>query len=188
MIGVDEVGRGAWAGPLVVVAARLKDGAEHIKGLADSKTLSYVKREYYADIIPSRYDIGFGWVYSGELDRLGLAKALREGARRAVQAIASSENDPILIDGTVNLLSETSYTDVQTMKKADAIIPEVSAASIIAKVTRDKYMYNLAKNYPEYDFDNNVGYGTKKHTDAIVNYGLTAVHRSSFTLPKGLSA
>lgn len=177
MIGIDEVGRGAWAGPLLVCAARLRNP---VTGLRDSKKLTKKQRELLATQIKGQADIGFGWVSAAEIDDYGLAAALRLAAVRAMADISPRPNEPIIIDGTVNLLPDTYR--VTTVVKADDSVPEVSAASIVAKVARDTYMVQLAQTYASYGFDAHVGYGTLRHRQAIIDNGLTPEHRKSFRM------
>lgn len=177
MIGIDEVGRGAWAGPLLVCAARMR---HPVIGLRDSKKLTKTRRELLARQIKEQADIGFGWVSAAEIDEHGLAFALRSAALRAVTAIRPQPNESIVIDGTINLLPDTY--GATTMVKADDSVPEVSAASIVAKVARDAYMAQLAQTYTSYGFDAHVGYGTLRHRRAIVDNGLTPEHRKSFRM------
>lgn len=181
MIGIDEVGRGAWAGPLLVCSARLR---APIKGLADSKVLSPRRRAQLAKEIAQRADVGYGWVAASEIDAIGLSAALKLGALRAVQKLKPDKNEAIIIDGTINLLP--SYTNVVTKVKADATVPCVSAASIAAKVARDTYMRKMAPSYAVYGFESHVGYGTAQHTLAIQQFGACQEHRKSFRLPEQL--
>lgn len=178
MIGIDEVGRGAWAGPLLVCAARLRID---IEGLNDSKLLSAKRREILNVEILQKADIGYGWVLSSEIDEFGLARALKLAARRAIIDISPMANEQIIIDGSINLLPD--LPQVETIIKADMTITAVMAASIVAKVARDAYMHDLAEQYPDYGFENHVGYGTAMHADAIKKYGLCLQHRHSFRLP-----
>ena len=178
ILGIDEVGRGPWAGPLVVGAVVL-DGRE-LEGLTDSKKLSAKKREALAKEICENCEYGLGWVFADELDRIGLSEALRKACRMAVKQIHCPFHE-IIIDGTVNFLSDTHLAPyVQVLKKADLLVPEVSAASIVAKVARDNYMKKQAEKYPWYGFEKHVGYGTAKHRQAIEKYGLCPEHRRSF--------
>ncbi len=189
ILGIDEVGRGPWAGPLVIGACILpKDEAgnypEWVAPLTDSKKLSEKKREEYANIITHRaLTTGLGWVSAKEIDEMGLAEALRLATRRAVETIRQTKVPftEIIIDGTVNFLKDTSLEKyVTNLKKADFFIKEVSAASIIAKVARDHYMKELAKQYPDYGFERHVGYGTKVHLEALAKFGPCPEHRMSF--------
>lgn len=179
ILGIDEVGRGPWAGPLVVGAVVLGDTP--IDGLTDSKKLSK-KRRTELDILIRQHASGYGlgWVHADELDEIGLSAALAMATRRAVEAVRAPYHE-IIIDGTINLLAGTRKGDyVTTLKKADLLIPSVSAASIIAKVARDAYMYEQDDAYPEYKFASHVGYGTAAHRAAIETYGVTPLHRLSF--------
>lgn len=177
ILGIDEVGRGPWAGPLVVGAVVLKNP---IDGLTDSKKLSKKRREELVELIHANSVHGLGWVSAPELDEIGLSQALRLATRRAVQQINYPHNE-IIIDGTINFLSDTAKAPfVTTLKKADLLIPAVSAASILAKVARDEYMTALAQKYPEYHFGSHVGYGTAKHRSALLEFGVTPEHRKSF--------
>jgi len=180
ILGIDEVGRGPWAGPLVVGAVVLPDGLT-IDGLTDSKKLS-AKRRVELDLLIREKALGWGlgWVHADELDEIGLSSALRLATIRAVEAVKTPYHE-IIIDGTINFLSETSKgAYVTTMAKADLLIPAVSAASIIAKVARDAYMEGQDKLYPEYGFASHVGYGTAKHQKALLEHGVTKLHRTSF--------
>jgi ribonuclease HII len=179
ILGIDEAGRGPWAGPLVVGAVVL--GGAEIEGLTDSKKLSKKRREALEpEIIAKALGYGLGWVSAAELDEIGMSAALRLATVRAVSEV-QCRYDEIIIDGTVNFLSETGKGKyVKTMPKADLLIPSVSAASILAKVARDRYMTELAQAYPEYGFASHAGYGVAKHRAAIEEYGVTPEHRLSF--------
>lgn len=180
ILGIDEVGRGPWAGPLVVGAVVFAEGFT-IDGLADSKRLTKKKRDQLDMLIREQaLGYGLGWVYSNELDELGLAQALRVATIRAVEQITVPYQE-IIIDGTINFLADTNKGwYVQTMAKADGLIPAVSAASIIAKVARDAYMAEQDAEFPEYGFGRHVGYGTAAHKQAIEQHGTTPLHRRSF--------
>ena len=179
ILGVDEAGRGPWAGPLVVGAVVL--GGVRIEGLTDSKKLTKKKREQlYDEVIAKAVAHASGWVSATELDEIGMSQALRLATRRAVEQINVPYSE-IIIDGTVNFLSGTGKGEyVQTMPKADLLIPSVSAASIVAKVERDNYMSNLNDVHPEYGFGSHAGYGVAKHRAAINEFGVTPEHRLSF--------
>ena len=179
ILGIDEVGRGPWAGPLVVGAVVL-NGA-WIDGLTDSKKLTKKQREQLCDeITSSDASVGLGWVHAKELDEIGLSRSLVEATKRAVDQITTPYHE-IIIDGTVNFLSGTRKGQyVTTMKKADLLIPSVSAASIVAKVARDEYMRLQDDINDGYHFASHVGYGTAAHRAAIEQRGVTAEHRLSF--------
>ena len=180
ILGIDEVGRGPWAGPLVVGAVVLPNDSD-LAGLTDSKKLSAKKRTELDQLIrESALGWGLGWVHADEIDAVGLAAALRLATIRAVEAVECSYHE-IIIDGTINFLADTSKGQfVTTLPKADALIPAVSAASIIAKVARDTFMAEQALVYPGYGFEAHVGYGTAKHSQGLAEYGVTPIHRRSF--------
>lgn len=189
ILGIDEVGRGPYAGPLVIGACILGDwqnseNAEWIEKLTDSKKLSAKRREeLYVLIKEKALAAATGWVSSAEIDEIGLSEALRLATRRAVEQIQKTEVpfSEIIIDGTMNFLAGTKLEKyVSTLKKGDFLVKEISAASILAKVERDKYMAELDAVYPEYGFGKHVGYGTAAHQKAMEKFGLTPEHRRSF--------
>lgn len=176
ILGIDEVGRGPWAGPLVVGACLLPDDYQ-IDGLTDSKLLSKKKREKLSELIKSQaVDYGLGWVSAKEVDEIGLSKSLTLATKRALTGI-SAHYDKIIIDGIFDFLGDSR---VSVLKQADKLVPAVSAASILAKVARDNYMIGVAEIYPGYGFEKHVGYGTAKHIEAIAKLGTCKEHRLSF--------
>lgn len=191
-LGIDEVGRGPWAGPLVIGAVILPDYDSEkgnpdypwIMELNDSKKLTAKKREELNEIIlKEALATGLGWVTSKELDEIGLSNALKLAARRAVEEVQKKKIpfNQIIIDGTINFLAGTKLEKyVSVLPKADYLVKEVSAASIIAKVARDHYMEELGKKFPEYGFEKHVGYGTAAHKKALETYGPCPEHRFSF--------
>ena len=186
ILGIDEVGRGPWAGPLVVGAVIL--GGAEIDGLDDSKKLTKKRRQTLDALIRQQAAAwALGWVSAQELDDIGMSEALRLATRRAVEQIQAQcrqQNlafSEIIIDGKVNFLRGTALEKfVATMPKADGLIPSVSAASIVAKVARDKFMAEQDAVYPGYGFASNAGYGVAKHRAAIERLGVTPLHRLSF--------
>ena len=189
ILGIDEVGRGPYAGPLVIGACILGDwqnseNAEWIEKLTDSKKLSAKRREELYELIKEKaLATATGWVSSAEIDKIGLSEALRLATRRAMEQIQKTKVpfSEIIIDGTMNFLVETKLEKyVSTLKKGDFLVKEISAASILAKVERDKYMAELDAVYPEYSFGKHVGYGTAAHQKAMEEFGLTPEHRRSF--------
>ncbi len=185
ILGIDEVGRGPLAGPLVVGAVILpEEKPEWVAALRDSKKLPEKKRETLSAIILAEAPAtGLGWVTNEEIDELGMSDALRLATRRAVEEVQKAHVafSQIMIDGLGNFLEGTALESyVSTMPKADDLIKEVSAASIIAKVARDHYMMKLAEEYPVYGFERHKGYGTEFHRKAIFDYGVCSEHRKSF--------
>lgn len=181
-IGIDEVGRGPWAGPLVVSAVAL-DMSRQYDGLNDSKKLTKRRRDIESVYIKQvAAGIGIGWVDAPELDRLGMTASLKLAARRAYWQLPNdikSSADQIVIDGNIKMIDDPR---VLVMVKADAKVQAVEAASIVAKVARDSYMEQIARIFPDYGFESHVGYGTKKHMEALAKCGaINGVHRASFT-------
>jgi ribonuclease HII len=174
LIGVDEAGRGSLAGPLVVGAVIIKEGI--VEGVADSKLLAPKKREELAPKIMELADgYGLGWVWPNEIDELGLTKATQKGIERAVSQIPI-DYDQLITDGNTNYWPENPR--VTTIVDADNIIYEVSAASILAKVARDEYMQRLGERYPNYKFEDHVGYSTLEHRQALEESGtISGIHR-----------
>ncbi len=178
MVGVDEVGRGCLAGPLLVVAARLRTAMPD--GLKDSKLLTREQREKFYPLLIECFDFGEGWVKAVEIDRYGLGRCLGLGVRRALKNLGPGTEEEIIMDGIVNYIPAI-YKNGRCQVDADEHLPLVSAASIYAKVTRDRFMIELAKRHPRYSFDNHVGYGTPEHKVALKKYGVIKnVHRLSY--------
>jgi ribonuclease HII len=175
IIGVDEVGRGSWAGPLCVAAVAWPDEAP-IAELNDSKQLKAATRAAMAAHIRAHAaGIGVGWVSPSDIDKLGLTAALRRAGQAAVRQIGLDL--PVIMDGNAKLLGDMPATYIV---KADASVPAVMAASIIAKVARDTYMGVLDAQFSGYSFATNVGYGTKAHQRAIAELGPCSLHRLSW--------
>ena len=176
ILGIDEVGRGCWAGPLVVGAVILDP--TRVSGLTDSKLLSPKKRTALTILIKQEATaIGLGWVGAKIIDRIGLSAALKLATEKAVENIPYDLYDEIIIDGTIKLLDDPK---VSTLKKADLLIPAVSAASIVAKVARDSYMSLMDQAFVDFGFSKHVGYGTALHMQKLAELGATPLHRMSF--------
>ena len=176
MAGVDEAGRGPLAGD-VVAAAVILDPNNPIKGLADSKKISEKKREQLFDEIHQKaLATAVGRASVAEIDELNILWASMLAMKRAVELLPL-QPEYVVVDG--NRLPKWTYS-AQAFVKGDQRIACISAASIIAKVTRDRDMLDLARQFPEYGFDKHKGYPTAAHRDAIVQYGVTQHHRSTF--------
>lgn len=173
--GVDEAGRGPWAGP-VVAAAVILDPLKIPAGLNDSKKLSEAKREALFDPIAASAQIGVGIVDAREIDRINILQATYLAMQ---QAVANLPMQPglALIDG--NRAPPLSIR-VQTIIGGDAKSLSIAAASIIAKVTRDRIMHDLHKQFPHYGFASHKGYGTAFHAAALQQHGVCSAHRMSF--------
>lgn len=177
IIGIDEVGRGSWAGPLLVVAASAQYTLPD--GLKDSKLLSKKPREELFEMIVQSCQLGEGWVQSEEIDEYGLAQAMRLGVSRALLMLGAELKSKIIIDGNINYCP-SEYTNSQAIINADESHPIVSAASVYAKVLRDRHMSRLAQIYPIYEFDKHVGYGTELHALLLKVHGPCKIHRQSY--------
>ncbi len=186
VVGIDEVGRGAWAGPLMVGAAVLPRGrAGRVLGVRDSKLLTEVARERLFDRVAGWCDAwAVGAVSHQECDELGMAQAQREAARRAVAGLGVRP-DAAIVDGSWNFMAGT-VGHVRMEVKADATCVAVAAASILAKVTRDRVMRAEAEHYPAYSFESNKGYPCPVHRAALHGWGPSAIHRRSWVFLDGL--
>lgn len=174
--GVDEAGRGPLAGPVYAAAVVLPKGYV-IDGVNDSKKLSEKKREALFDVIREEavsYSIGIAT--EQEIDEINILQATFLAMRRAVDGL-SVKPDIALIDGNKKPGLSIAEWDIV---KGDGKSANIAAASIIAKVSRDRYMLELAEKYPEYQFEKHKGYGTKLHYEMIEKYGISPVHRKSF--------
>ncbi|MBE6674885.1 MAG: ribonuclease HII [Ruminococcaceae bacterium] len=174
--GVDEAGRGPLAGPVVAAACILPDGFV-IDGLNDSKKLSEKKREKLFDIIiDNALDYSIAMASVEEIEEINILNAAMLAMKRAIDGL-KIKPDLALIDGNT---SRGFTVNTQTVVGGDAISPSIAAASILAKVTRDRMCYDFDKEYPEYGFAKHKGYGTKVHIEAIKTFGVTPIHRPSF--------
>lgn len=181
-VGIDEVGRGCWAGP-VVAGAVILNGP--IAGLKDSKKLSKrMRTRLDAEIRVQASAIGIGWAEASEVDELGLTEAVRLAMQRALAQV-TDDYDQIIIDGNLNFLG--SNLKAKAVIKADDSVPAVSAASIVAKVARDAYMTEAAARFPGYGFDEHVGYGTALHLENLKRRGICDLHRMRFKPIKTLA-
>jgi ribonuclease HII len=175
IIGVDEAGRGPLAGPVVAAAVILKSPLE---GLTDSKKLSEKKRILLAENIKKEalyYHMGIASVE--EIDAFNIHHATLLAMQRAIEPIAHFAHLAI-IDG---IFAPNVNIATQTLVQGDLLHPSISAASILAKVTRDNIMYEYEEKYPNYGFAKHKGYGTAKHLEALQNHGACEIHRQSFS-------
>ena len=142
--------------------------------------MSRKQREEMLNKLSKVCEFGEGWVSAAEIDQKGLANAMRLGIARALKALKVLSAEQIVLDGSVNYVSKL-FNNVSCLAGADRQIPAVSAASVYAKVTRDKFMRELSLKHPNYGFENHVGYGTKAHQLALKQFGiLNGIHRTSF--------
>lgn len=179
--GIDEAGRGPWAGP-VVAAAVILDKDNIPTGLQDSKKMSAKKRELLFDAIKERSIIGVGMCNIEEIDRLNILQASLKAMTKALDKLTSCATYA-LIDG-----NKCPSVDIpcQAVVRGDGTVLSIAAASIIAKVTRDRIMQDLGAEFPGYGWERNMGYGTKEHREGLVAHGITPHHRRSFAPIKAL--
>jgi ribonuclease HII len=173
--GVDEVGRGPLAGPVVAAAVILPEGF-FLPGIDDSKKISEKRRNEYEEIIRREaIAVSVAKIDAPEIDRVNIYEATKKAM---LAAIASLNTTPevLLIDA---MRLETPYV-VESIIKGDSKSVSIVAASIVAKVARDRFMVELSMQFPEYGFQQNMGYGTREHLQAIQKYGITPYHRKSF--------
>lgn len=184
VIGVDEAGRGPLAGPItigIVIAEVKKHPA--LKNIKDSKKLTPKKREKWFEIIKNNFEYKTASVGPNIIDKIGIQKATHLAVARALRKIirhsVSNINFFIMLDG--KLKAPKKYNQ-ESIIKGDEKIPVISAASIMAKVTRDRKMARLHKKYPQYSFDRHKGYGTKEHYKMLKTHGSCQIHRRSYRL------
>lgn len=194
MIGVDEVGRGPLAGPVAVGVVALPRGEDFFLkeektrgGLRDSKKMTEKQREWWFDLLTKqpRVKIKISLVGPKIIDRVNISRATDWGARRAVKKILAElrEGDEVIVvlDYGIKLkLEDKRIKGIVSLVRADSLVPAVSLAAVAAKVRRDRYMRNKDDLYPEFDFGQHVGYGTKEHIKRLKKVGPTKLHRQSF--------
>ncbi|TXC91976.1 ribonuclease HII [Metabacillus litoralis] len=181
LAGIDEVGRGPLAGPVVASAVILKEDC-YIPGLTDSKQLTATVREHYFELIKENAEaIGIGIVSPEIIDHINIYEATKLAMTEAIKDL-KIDPDYLLLDA----MKLDIPIDQQSIIKGDAKSVSIAASSVIAKVTRDRMMMNLAHEYPQYGFDKHMGYGTKIHLEALKQYGVTEYHRKSFAPVKAL--
>ena len=174
--GIDEAGRGPWAGPVVAGAVIWPEGATLPEALNDSKKLSATKRDALYEIISAEAHYAVGIATAQEIDQMNILQATFVAMQRAFAQL-NTPADFALIDG--NKLPSIPCP-AQAIVKGDSKSPSIAAASIIAKVTRDRMMADLALAHPEYGFERHAGYGTKQHAEALAAHGPCPAHRRSF--------
>ena len=178
--GVDEAGRGPLAGPVVAAAVKINEYHDFFKEINDSKKLSEKKREMLFDKIISYCHVGVGIATVEEIDRVNILNATFLAMKRALEDIKKDEIefDKVLVDG--NKLIKGYDGEQEAVVKGDAKSLSIAAASIIAKVTRDRIMMINAEKYPEYFFEKHKGYGTKLHREILLEKGPLSIHRKTF--------
>ena len=178
--GIDEAGRGPWAGPVVAAAVVLHQSKmpdELRFGIKDSKVISSAKREQLFSLLRLCAEIGVGRAEVTEIDDTNILSATFMAMKRALQALSISV-DIALVDGNQ---APDLPCKVETLVKGDSLSLSIAAASIVAKVHRDREMAMLAKTFPGYGWEKNAGYGTKEHREALARIGVTPHHRKTFS-------
>jgi len=178
--GIDEAGRGPWAGPVIAAAVVLNQSKmpEELRlGINDSKVISAAKRERIFSTLHLCADIGVGRAEVNEIDETNILNATFMAMKRALQSLSVSV-DVALVDGNQ---APNLPCKVETLVKGDALSLSIAAASIVAKVHRDREMTMLAKTFPGYGWEKNAGYGTKEHREALASIGVTPHHRKTFS-------
>lgn len=187
IIGVDEVGRGPLAGPITVAAVaapmNLESRIWNLANIRDSKKLTALQREVWNRTIRGHFSYAVSSVHPLTIDKRGISYAAKLAVKRCLKKLSAKFHIPnsrflVLLDG--GLYAPSEYKNQQTIIKGDEKVPIIAAASIVAKVHRDRYMIRLHKKYPSYGFDKHKGYGTVMHQEAIIKNGLSEVHRKSF--------
>ncbi len=181
--GIDEAGRGPLAGPVCAAAVILPENLV-IDGVNDSKKLTEKKREtLYAEICDKALAYSVEFVFQDVIDKINIRQATHLAMQNAVNGLSVTP-DILLVDGSDGIPFDG--IECEYIVKGDAKSQTIAAASILAKVTRDRYMIKLAKSYPEYGFERHKGYGTKAHCEAIREFGVSDVHRKTFMTDKVL--
>lgn len=174
-IGMDEVGRGAIAGPLVAAAVIVDNSALEL-GINDSKLLTKNKREKLYNEIISRYPYAIAEIAANKIDEINIYQATRLAMRQALKVL-NHQYQHVLIDGNMQIYKRPNF---HSIIKGDSKSISIAAASIIAKVFRDRLMSKLYLEYPVYKWEKNVGYGTQEHFQAINQFGICKYHRKTF--------
>ncbi len=180
IIGVDEAGRGPLAGSVVAAAVKLKRYSEELQEINDSKKITEKKREKLFDIIMENFEVGIGIASVQEIDELNILNATFLAMRRAIEELDKKTNTDVLVLVDGNFKIREYIGKQEPIIKGDAKSLSIAAASIIAKVTRDRQLVEEGKKYPEYHFEKHKGYGTKAHREALLQYGVTPIHRKTF--------
>jgi ribonuclease HII len=209
IIGIDEVGRGPIAGPVAVCAFLCKPdffdhhpvlntkhpsserrGGNTLPPLRDSKKLSKIQREKWFEYLKKKKaegecDYAVSYVSAENIDKFGISKAIKKALETSLYKVTTKVSIPIAVEGVSvyldgGLKAPEEFTCQETIIKGDELHPVISAASIVAKVSRDRVMTAFSTEYPHYGFENHSGYGTKAHYEAIKKHGITPIHRKSF--------
>lgn len=182
VVGVDEAGKGPWAGPVVASCVIIHSDKQVVKGVRDSKIMTRIQREKaFIKIVKKSSGFGIGIVNEGEIDRIGIQKAVKKAMKLAIKNMESKfgiKTSYLIIDGSKTI--PLRKNNIKRILRGGLCHYSISAASVLAKVTRDRFMKKMSKKYSNYGFDKHVGYGTKMHFQALKKYGICQIHRKSF--------
>lgn len=188
VVGVDEAGKGPWAGPVTAAAVIIHSASQVVKIVRDSKLMTKAQREKaFTKIIKKSSAFGVGIVREQEIDKIGIQRAVKKAMIMALKDLKSKFGisiSYILVDGSKTM--PLRKNNILRIKRGGLYHYSIAASSILAKVTRDKIMRKMAKKYPLYGFHKHVGYGTKVHFKALEKYGASPIHRKSFAPIKTL--
>jgi ribonuclease HII len=176
--GVDEAGRGPLAGPVIAAAVILPADSPYLEFINDSKKLTRESREKAYDIIASNYSYNVSRAEVSDIEEKGILEATKLAINRAISGLYWPDIRPVLIDGNMEF-TDLPYS-YKSIISGDSLYKSIAAASIMAKVTRDRLMQELHAEYPQYDFTKNKGYGTAAHRSQVKANGLSPHHRRSF--------
>ena len=168
------------AGPVVAAAVKIKKYSDELQEINDSKKLTEKKREKLFDIILNSFEVGIGTATSEEIDEINILNATFLAMRRAIEELGKKTKTDVLILVDGNFKIREYIGEQEPIIKGDAKSLSIAAASIIAKVTRDRMLVEDADKYPEYSFEKHKGYGTKAHREALLKYGPCSIHRKTF--------
>lgn len=187
--GVDEAGKGPWAGPVTAGAVIIHSKKQMVPHVRDSKLMTRIQREKaFTQIIKASSAFGIGTVSEKEIDKIGIQKAVKKAMINSLKEIRLKfeiDISYVLVDGS-KTMPLTNYNS-QRIKKGGLYHYSISAASVLAKVTRDRFMRKISNQYPNYGFEKHVGYGTKLHIHMLKKYGICPIHRRSFAPIKNIS-
>lgn len=181
IVGVDEAGRGPLAGPVVSAAVKIKTYDPRFEKINDSKKISEKLREELFDVILANCFVGVGIATVEEIDDINILNATLLSMRRALEDLKENDGisfEKVMVDGNHKIREYSGQQEA--LIKGDGKSLSIAAASIIAKVTRDRIMNLIGREYPQYGFEKHKGYGTKQHREAILEIGVTPVHRKTF--------
>lgn len=188
VVGVDEAGKGPWAGPVTAGAVIIHSSKQVVPIVRDSKLMTKIQREKaYKKIIKKSSGFGIGIVDEKEIDMIGIQEAVKKAMKLALKDMQTKfklKISYLIVDGSKTI--PLRKKNIKRIKRGGLYHYSIAASSVLAKVTRDKIMKKMAKKYPIYGFDKHVGYGTRLHFKTLKKYGVCPIHRKSFSLVKSM--